>query len=321
MPWYVNTDLAQLNYVQKFAFKQHETSLNQSGIALKEVNIIKKKIIKGSQNRNGPGNADLVFDEKDIKESAVMNLYQLIKQKLPGLRVTMDEALPTLRLNNYYVTVEIDGGGLPLFLNASPTRQDLIEALSEFQIAQFEGMEVMYSRKYTNTYSRPPLVGSFRLQAIVASEFALREKGGEGVERPESVGAYYSAGFKGSGYLDDRVNVLTNWDREVAVIGITTKNRTGYFKNNRPDFVTYRPLPIFYPQEFYSPKYEPKSSDVAEPDFRSTIYWSPNVFTDANGRAKVKFYTSDVSGSYTISMEGTGSNGGIGTLRQKIKVE
>jgi hypothetical protein len=117
------------------------------------------------------------------------------------------------------------------------------------------------------------------------------------------------------------VNVLTNKEREVAVIGITTKNRTGYFKNNRPDFVTYRPLPIFYPQEFYSPKYELNSSDVAEPDFRSTIFWSPNVFTDANGRAKVKFYTSDVSGSYTISMEGIGANGGIGTLRQKFKVE
>jgi uncharacterized protein YfaS (alpha-2-macroglobulin family) len=76
-----------------------------------------------------------------------------------------------------------------------------------------------------------------------------------------------------------------------------------------------------YPQEFFSPKYGLKPSDVAEPDVRSTIFWSPNVLTDANGRAKVKFYTSDVTGNYTISMEGIGSNGGIGTLRQKIKVE
>ena len=321
MPWYVNTDLAQLNYVQKFAFKQHETSLKQAGIALKEVNISKKKIIKGSQNRNGPGNADLVFDEKDIQESAVMNLYQLIKQKLPGLRITMDDALPTLKLNDYFVTIEIDGGGLPLFLNASPTRGDLLEALSEFQIAQFEGMEVMYSRKYTNSYFRPPGIGHVRLQEVVASQVALREKGGEGGGREEGSGAYYMVGFKGGGYLDARVNVLTNGSREVAVIGITTKNKTGYFKNNRPDFVTYRPLPIMYPQEFYSPKYGLKPSDVAEPDVRSTIYWSPNALTDANGRAKVKFYTSDLAGSYTISMEGIGANGGIGTLRQKIKVE
>ncbi|MFP5079709.1 hypothetical protein, partial [Pedobacter sp. JCM 36344] len=321
MPWYVNTDLAQLNYVQKFAFKQHETSLKQAGIALKEVNITTKKIIKGSQNRNGPGNADLVFDEKDIKESAVMNLYQLLKQKLPGLRITMDAGLPTLRLNNYYVTIEIDGGGLPLYLNSSPTRGDLLEALSEFQIAQFEGMEVMYSRKYTSNYFRPPGAGHVTLQAIVKSEVDLREKGGEGGGPEEGSGAYYSVGFKGGGYLDARVNVLTNGTREVAVIGITTKNKTGYFKNNRPDFVTYRPLPIMYPQEFYSPKYALKSSDVAEPDVRSTIYWSPNILTDANGRAKVKFYTSDVAGSYTISMEGIGSNGGIGALRQKIKVE
>jgi hypothetical protein len=321
MPWYVNSDLAQLNYVQMAASKQKEFSLKQAGITLNEVNITKKKIIKGSQNRNGSGNADLVFDEQDIKESAVMNLYQLIKQKLPGLRITMDEALPTLKLNNYFATIEIDGGGLPLYLNSSPTRQDLMEALSEFQIAQFEGMEVMYSRKYTNRYFLPPTIGSQTLEAVVNSEFNLRLKGGEGGGLGEGVGAYYAVGFRGGGYLDARANVLTNKERDIAVIGITTKSRTGYFKNNRPDFATYRPLPIMYPQEFYSPKYELKSSNVAEPDVRSTIYWSPNVLSDANGRAKVKFYASDVSGSYTISMEGIGSNGGIGTLRQKIKVE
>ncbi|MFP5080504.1 hypothetical protein, partial [Pedobacter sp. JCM 36344] len=320
MPWYVNTNQAQLNYVQKFAFKQQESSLKQAGIALKEVNITTKKIIKGSQNRNGPGNADLVFDEKDIKESAVMNLYQLLKQKLPGLRITMDTGLPTLKLNDYFVTIEIDGGGLPLYLNAGPTRGDLLEALSEFQIAQFEGMEVMYSRKYLVSYDKHNN-RTYTARDIVASEMNLRSAGAIGSEPDSGKGEFYTPGFKGGGYLDSRANVLTNKTREFAVIGITTKNRTGYFKNNRPDFVTYRPLPIMYPQEFYSPKYGLKPSDVAEADVRSTVFWSPNVLTDANGRAKVKFYTSDVTGTYTISMEGVGLNGGIGTLRQKIKVQ
>jgi hypothetical protein len=321
MPWYVNSDLTQLNYVKKSAFKQHDASLSQVGIALKEVKITSKKIIKGSKNRNGPGNADLVFDEKDIKESAVMNLYQLIKQKLPGLRITMDESLPTLMLNNYMVTIEVDGGGLPLFLDASPTKQDLLEALSEFQIAQFEGMEVMYSKKYLASYLWPPPRDHFTGSAIANSELALRINGGMGSEPDSGKGVFYKPGFKGGGYLDARANVLTNKEREFAVIGITTRNKVGYFKNNRPDFVTYRPLPIMYPQEFYSPKYGVKASDTAEPDVRSTVFWSPNVFTDASGRTKVRFYTSDVTGSYTISMEGIGLRGGIGTLRQKIKVE
>lgn len=320
-PWYVNTDLAQLNYVKITALKAHESSLRQTGIALKEVNISTKKVIKGSQNRNGPGNADLIFDEKDIKESAVMNLYQLIKQKLPGFKVTADEGLPTLMLNKYMVNIEIDGGGLPLFLNASPTKQDLIDALSEFQIAQFEGMEVMYSKKYLVSYVLPPPRDPFRGGDIANSEINLRANGGMGSDLDSGRGVFYVPGFKGGGYLDARANVLTNKVREFAVIGITTKNRTGYYKNNRPDFVTYRPLPIMYPKEFYSPKYGSNSSDIAEPDFRSTLFWSPNVLTDANGRAKVRFYTSDAAGRYTISMEGIGSNGGIGTLRQKIKVE
>ncbi|RZK68947.1 MAG: hypothetical protein EOO92_22555 [Pedobacter sp.] len=317
------------------ALKQNATSLNQKGIALKEVNITTKKIIKGSRNRNGSGNADLVFDEKDIKESGTMNLYQLIKQKLPGLRITFDEALPTLMYNNYMVTIEIDGGGLPLFLNPSPSKADLLEALSEFQIAQFEGMEVMYSRKYMGLYANPPSSTNFGMNDIIASESLLR-MGKDTIDVPKSESVpnltlsrvakrspesrFYRPGFR-EGYLDRRVNVLSNKERLIAVIGITTKNKTGYFKNNAPDFVTYRPLPIMYPQEFYSPKYGLKPNDVAEPDVRSIVFWSPNVLTDANGRAKVKFYTSDVSGSYTISMEGIGSNGGIGTLRQKIKVQ
>ncbi|RZK79252.1 MAG: hypothetical protein EOO85_04185, partial [Pedobacter sp.] len=321
MPWYVNSDSAQLNYTRKAAFKQSATSLNQTGIALKEVNINTKKVIPGSQNRNGSGNADLVFDEKDIKESAVMNLYQLIRQKLPGLRITMEDTLPTLMLNNYMVVIEVDGGGLPLFLDSSPRKQDLLDALSEFQIAQFQGMEVMYSKKYLVNYAGPVSSKYFKGADIAKSENDLRQYGSMGSETDAAPGAFYRPGFKGSGYLEMRANVLSNKVREFAVIGITTRNRRGYFKNNRPDFVTYRPLPLMKSQEFYSPQYQVNPSDVAEPDFRSTVFWSPNVLTDANGRATLKFFTSDITGNYTISMEGIGTNGGIGTLRQKIKVE
>ncbi|MGY4384869.1 hypothetical protein ACVWYN_001903 [Pedobacter sp. UYP24] len=313
LPWYVNSDTNQINYVKNIALKADEGSLRQTGIGLKEVNIQAKKIIKDSQNRNGPGNADLIFDEKDIKESGVMNLYQLIKQKLPGLTITFEDNLPTLRLNKYIVTIEVDGGGLPLFLNGSPRIEDLKEALSEFQIAQFQGMEVMYSRKYMFRYQKPG-VPNFTAQAIADSENSLRS----GELEPD--GPFYSPGFKGGGYLEARVNVKTNKVREIAVIGITTKNKVGYYKSLMPDVVTYRPLPILYPVQFYSPKYLGNPADMAEPDYRSTIYWEPNIITDANGRARLSFYTSDIKGNYTISMEGHGADGSVGSLRQKIKV-
>ncbi|MES2829841.1 MAG: hypothetical protein V4687_16910 [Bacteroidota bacterium] len=320
LPWYVNSDASQINYVNKITLKADEASLRQTGIGLKEVNIISKKIIKGSQNRNGPGNADLIFDEQDIKESGVMNLYQLIKQKLPGLTITFEDALPTLKLNHYIVTIEVDGGGLPLFLDGSPRIEDLKEELSNFQIAQFQGMEVMYSRKYMTRYQHPPPRDYFKGSAIAKSENDLRA-GSIGTSSDNANGVFYAPGFKGNGYLDSRVNVLTNRPREIAVITITTRNRTGYSRNLKPDVITYRPLPILYPVEFYSPKYLGNPVDIAEPDYRSTIYWEPNIVTDVNGKARISFYTSDVKGNYSISIEGKGADGILGSAREKIKVE
>ena len=40
------------------------------------------------------------------------------------------------------------------------------------------------------------------------------------------------------------------------------------------------------------------------PDFRNTLYWNPAVTTDAEGKAIIEFYTSDVVGDYTIRVQG-----------------
>lgn len=64
------------------------------------------------------------------------------------------------------------------------------------------------------------------------------------------------------------------------------------------------------PKEFYSPKYEGKDQDFSKADLRSTLYWNPNIETDENGNATVRFYTCDIHASYRIIIEGI-SNGGI----------
>ncbi|RZM23822.1 MAG: carboxypeptidase regulatory-like domain-containing protein, partial [Pedobacter sp.] len=351
MPWYVNSDQEQLNYVLQIAKKTKEEFFKPSGISLNEVKIVSKKIIKGTFNRNGPGKADLIFDEKDIKESAVMDLYQLIKQKLPGFRVVMEDGLPTLKYNNYMVTIEIDQGPLPVRLNPNPTAEQLIEELSQFKIAGFVGMEVMYSRKYMHNYSRPPSTISYTGTQIFESQnrvrtlafesedidldqnmfgdtsnsssqlvnregYQARRRKSSGVSKP-----FYIIPFKKlPSYLDERINVLTNSLREVAVIGITTSQRVGWHRINKPDVVTYRPLPLMKPQEFYSPKYLVNPSDVAEPDFRSTIFWEPNVVTDANGKATLRFHSADNPGKYSVSLEGTSTDGNIASKKIKLIV-
>jgi hypothetical protein len=59
-------------------------------------------------------------------------------------------------------------------------------------------------------------------------------------------------------------------------------------------------------------------STVVEPDFRSTLYWEPNITTDQNGKAKVSFYTSDIKEKYTVKIAGVDVNGDIGDGSLKL---
>ncbi|NRF38192.1 hypothetical protein [Pedobacter foliorum] len=80
------------------------------------------------------------------------------------------------------------------------------------------------------------------------------------------------------------------------------------------------PYFIVSPQGFYSPKYKIESNSGL-PDSRSTIYWEPNIITNGKGEASVYFYSSDLPGSYTISVEGSDLQGEIGSLKSTIKIE
>ena len=64
-------------------------------------------------------------------------------------------------------------------------------------------------------------------------------------------------------------------------------------------------------REFYSPVYE-KEADLKKPDYRTTLYWNPNVNTGSTGRASIEFYTSS-SGNTThrIVVQGITDDGRV----------
>ena len=63
-------------------------------------------------------------------------------------------------------------------------------------------------------------------------------------------------------------------------------------------------------REFYSPVYETKQQlEKRIPDFRSTLLWSPDITTGADGKAIIPFYTSDRSGKYMVIVNGMNANG------------
>ncbi len=75
-------------------------------------------------------------------------------------------------------------------------------------------------------------------------------------------------------------------------------------------------------REFYSPKYDTeqlKASRIA--DFRNTLYWSPELNLDKNGKGKISFYTSDQTGLYIGVIQGMSNLGlpGSGTFSFEVK--
>lgn len=62
--------------------------------------------------------------------------------------------------------------------------------------------------------------------------------------------------------------------------------------------------------EFFSPQY-PDPAQKTRPDQRTTLYWNPQVKTDAEGHATVRFYASDVSKRYLVTLEGVSDDGTI----------
>ena len=77
-----------------------------------------------------------------------------------------------------------------------------------------------------------------------------------------------------------------------------------------PDFMGFRInfQGFTQPAEFYHPDYdwEPEPEDT---DYRRTVYWNPQVKTDADGRAHIEFYNNGFSRRLAVSAEGITANG------------
>jgi hypothetical protein len=62
------------------------------------------------------------------------------------------------------------------------------------------------------------------------------------------------------------------------------------------------------PRKFKAPEYSGEKSDT-KIDYRSTLYWNPEVITNDEGEASVSFYASDLPGRYHVVAEGVTENG------------
>ena len=110
-----------------------------------------------------------------------------------------------------------------------------------------------------------------------------------------------------------------------GVISITTRRASenrNIENENEPNSILYKPLGYQKPAEFYSPRYETlESRQMTVPDYRTTIYWKPDVVISNDGKASFEFYTADFPTTYSVVIEGLTADGKIVRQVEKIKVK
>lgn len=79
----------------------------------------------------------------------------------------------------------------------------------------------------------------------------------------------------------------------------------------KTNIIDMMPLGYVKEREFYTPKYETAASKATN-DYRTTVYWNPNVELDAAGNATLKFYNADGNGKYRVIIEGQDEGGTVG---------
>ncbi|MFD2582411.1 hypothetical protein ACFSR6_07920 [Pedobacter vanadiisoli] len=95
-----------------------------------------------------------------------------------------------------------------------------------------------------------------------------------------------------------------------GVIVVTT--RGGSLSGGRLNLSTrlFEPVGFSKVKDFYVPKYNTLSKGQ-KPDFRSTVYWNPSVVTSATGNVPIKYYNSDATGNFRITIEGITPDGNM----------
>ncbi|NQU84412.1 MAG: TonB-dependent receptor plug domain-containing protein, partial [Mariniphaga sp.] len=148
----------------------------------------------------------------------------------------------------------------------------------------------------------------FLLDGVVASGSMVLETPMQDIDKIEVLKSGYATSFYGSQGGNGVIAIFTRHGDNQAEIERYIKGRielqvNGFQQANR----------------FYSPRYSLKNINNEEPDYRPTLYWSPEVKMNEN-HAEVEFFTCDELANYLVLVEGISKNGKIFSGIKKFNV-
>jgi len=158
IPWYVNSDTTLLNYAKINALARQQLYFPGSGHILKEVKITAKKIIKDSQSLNGPGNADIVLDEKELEAQGKKTFLDVLSQKIKGFRTKYvlenNKVEPCYMVDSMPIFLVVDGYNFLEVYQPTDTLEEIKSYLVSHSAEDIKGIEVNITGKYAEKYYR-----------------------------------------------------------------------------------------------------------------------------------------------------------------------
>jgi len=94
-----------------------------------------------------------------------------------------------------------------------------------------------------------------------------------------------------------------------GVIAIYTRSPQDAKPVPQPGLLKFEYPGYYRAKVFYAPNYEKKEPEHIKPDYRTTLFWEPNINIDTDGKAKLQFFTSDRYSQYRVLVQGVTTKG------------
>jgi len=107
-----------------------------------------------------------------------------------------------------------------------------------------------------------------------------------------------------------RLNPLYGDQGRNGIIAVYLKDGFNRYTDSRNENLSFELKGFNRPMKFVSPNYADTNQDGSMSDYRSTLYWTPELQQDATTvNYGFKFFTSDMAGRYRIVIQGVTSKG------------
>ncbi|GAA4140547.1 TonB-dependent receptor plug domain-containing protein [Sphingobacterium kyonggiense] len=121
-------------------------------------------------------------------------------------------------------------------------------------------------------------------------------------------------------FLRDDLGTVRNLYQNDGVVSIITKKEKKQPRMTlaqieamlpKSNVIDFYPLGYIKERKFYTPKYTtPESKQTS--DYRTTVYWNPDIRIEKSGEINLEFYNADGTGKYKVVVEGNDLGGNVG---------